>query len=365
MPRSRAPRTARALACALALSACAVDDDTPKQPQSADEQPQPQPRPPPTPQANPIATPPPNPTPNPTPTEPPVSALAAPKVVDVKTFKIKADDANVPETTHSFASGGDIKWILGAASPSPAWSFDSKQLAYHDGNCVSVVDADANFVKSLRLPAKKPRKAVIELGAGWEGGTCSGPAWSHDNTQIAVGHGFHGPATVFDVARGKTREYKFGDSGLWSVSFAPDDSAIVGRVHQSGVALMRTRGKSERAVIVSDAEPSMGGYFPTLSPDGRFYARVMDFSAPALELAAFSPGTATKTKVADPWEEKVKHPGLVATRKALIDGPIPEFAFSSTGDRIVAVRGDMYKGYDNYVYPDGQLIVIAVPSGEI
>ncbi len=287
------------------------------------------------------------------PTTPPTTAPATPavmpKVAQETRFKMVADDATPPRP--------GMSWAFGASSPSPAWSFDGKHIAYHDSNCVTIRAPDGAMVKSLRLSAG---------AGGGESNSCSAPSWSHDNSKIAVGHAFHGPASVFDVASGARKsELKVGDSGLWSVQFAPDDSGVLGRVHQSGVAMIRTKGSGDRVVIVTDKLREMKGYFPSISPDGKRFARVVDAQEGALELASFDPATAAKAKIADPWEDAVKHDALVATRTAYVGGVIPEYTWSPDSERVAAVRtSKWYGGYDDYDYGFGKLVYINAESGQ-
>ncbi|MCA9716110.1 MAG: PD40 domain-containing protein [Myxococcales bacterium] len=300
----------------------------------------------PTPPADPGAT-----AANPDP-QPTASAASPPKVAQETRFKLIADDASPANT-------GGLQWAFGASSPNPSWSLDSAKIAYHDGNCVSVRGPDGALVTSLRLPGGK-------RGGGDSSGECSSPSWSGDGKKIAVGHSFHGPGAVFDVASGKREaELKFGDSGLWSVQFTPDDGGVLGRVHQSGVAMIRTKGSRERVVLVTDKLREMKGYFPTISPDGNHFARVVDSESGMLELATLDPANAEKVKVADPWEDAVKHDALVATRTALIVGVIPEYAWSPDSARVAAIRTEKwYGGYDDYDYGHGALVIIDVATGK-
>ncbi len=281
----------------------------------------------------------------------PTAPAVLPKVTQETRFKMVADDAS--------HAGAGVAWAFGASSPSPSWSFDGKHIAYHDSKCVTIRSPDGAMVKSLRLPAGKG-------GNDPDSSNCSAPAWSHDNSKIAVGHAFHGPASVFEVASGARKsELEFGDSGLWSVQFAPDDSGVLGRVHQSGVAMIRTKGSGDRVALVTDKLREMKGYFPSISPDGKHFARVVDAQEGALELASFNPATAEKAKIADPWEDELKHDALVATRTAYIGGVIPEYAWSPDSQRIAAVRTrKWYGGYDDYDYGYGTLVLVDVASGQ-
>lgn len=274
----------------------------------------------------------------------------APHVAEVFRFPLWADDAgDSPEEQPNLA------WFLGSHSPSPAWAPDGRHIAHHDGRCVSVRRIDGELTKKIRTKNKKFE--------------CRAPRWSPDGKKVVTSHTFHGPAAIFDVKSGKgtklAQRNGNWDTGFWGLSYAPDGKRLIGRMHQVGTTFVDPKS-GKATMLVSDDGPKPIGYFPSFSPDGKYTARVLgDWRGndAHLEILAYDPA-GKKSKVADPWEEKVRHPSLFGEKKARLTGDVVEYAWSGDSKTVVAIKSRRYPGYDDYAYPHGELVLLDVESGK-
>jgi WD40 repeat protein len=281
----------------------------------------------------------------------------APKVASSIAFDILASDASKPVADDN----NEISWFLGSSSPNPSWSPDGHRIAHYDGRCVSIHGDDGALVGKLRTRVKDSE--------------CRGPRWAPDGHAIVTSHTFHGPGVIFDlgakgsrVTGGPGSGLMGNDSdGLWSLSWLSDNKHLVGRIHQSGAVLVDAAKRGQTVPLVSDEVPTMQGYFPTFSPSGRHFARVLgEWTGPGeLEVVALNLATARTTKVKDPWET-TQHEGRIGARAFAVRGPILEHEWSRDGAHIVAIRAkNWYAGYGNFDYGFGELLWIDVPSGEV
>jgi len=259
-------------------------------------------------------------------------------------------------------------WLMGASSPDPAWSPDGTRVAFHDGYCISIRRADGSFERGLSAGG---------LTGDERRDSCRSPRWSHDGRSIVAGNYFYGgPALLVDVAGKRTTPLRPRDDGLWSVSFAPGDHYVIGRVHQTGVVLVAVDAPGRPFALVSDEAPAMKGFFPSISPDGRWAVRLAadwgDGDAAAakparLEIVALDLAHPRYGSVPDPWDFKGHGPyeTIVADHAAWIDaraGVPVEHAWSPDARRLVYVESSWYPGYDGYEYPDGDLVVVDAGS---
>jgi Tol biopolymer transport system component len=136
-------------------------------------------------------------------------------------------------------------------------------------------------------------------------------------------------------------------------------------MHQVGAAYVDAKtGKA--TMMVSDAAPTPIGFFPSFSPDGKYSARVLgdwQGKGASLEVLKFD-ASGKRGKVADPWEEKVRHPSLFGELQASVSGDVVEYAWSQDSTTVAAIRAPRYPGYDDYEYPHGELVVLDVESGQ-
>jgi Tol biopolymer transport system component len=198
---------------------------------------------------------------------------------------------------------------------------------------------------------------------------CRSPRWSPDGKKVVTGHSFHGPGAIFDVRSSKATKLaqRNGnwETGYWDLSYAPDGKRLIARMHQVGAAYVDA--KTGRAtMMVSDDGASPTGFFPSFSPDGKYSARVLgDWrgKGASLEVLKFDPA-GKRGKVADPWEEKVRHPSLFGELQARVSGDVVEYAWSQNAKTVAAVRAPRYPGYDDYEYAHGELVVLDVESGQ-
>lgn len=287
-------------------------------------------------------------------TEPPAGA---PKVVSSIAFDVLAADAPKPVA----GDNNEISWFLGSSSPNPAWSPDGHRIAHYDGRCVTIHDDAGGIVGKLRTKLKNSE--------------CRAPRWSGNGKLIVTSHTFHGPGVIFELGSKRSRitggpgsQLMGSDAdGLWSLSFLPDSEHMVGRIHQSGTVLVDAKKRGHTVPLVSDEAQGMQGYFPSFSPRGDHFARVLgEWNGPGeLEVARMSLEGAATVKVKDPWDPK-DHDGRMGARAFVLRGPILEHAWSSDGARLVAIRATRwYGGYGDFDYGFGELLAIDVPSGDV
>lgn len=275
--------------------------------------------------------------------EPPAGA---PTVATTSRFDALGRDTPMPERVRS----NEIDWFLGNSSPNPSWSPDGQRLAHFDGDCVSIRDSSGKLVKQLRTKI--------------ENAECHAPRWSPNGRKIITSHTFHGPGILFDVGSKRSQRVGARDQGLWSLQFA-DDRTLVGRVHQSGAVLVNVAA-STSSPLVTDAMSTMTGFFPSVSPDARRFARVLgDWQGPAdLEIASVDLRDKARVSVADPWGEQTKHSAIRGKRELTVNGPILEYAWSRDGRQIAAIRAaHWYPGYGGFDYGFGDLILVNVETG--
>lgn len=287
--------------------------------------------------------------------EPPAGA---PRVTSSIAFDVLAADAKRPRVEPNFR-GETIEWFLGSSSPNPAWSPDGHRIALFDGRCVTIRGDDGRLVGTLRTKIRD---------AG-----CNGPRWAPGGRAIATSHSFHGAGVLFELDAGARRAKRSaalrgpGNGGMWSVSFLPDGETLVGRVHQSGAALVPAHRAGPAMALVSDQVPTMQGYFPSFAPDGRHFARVLgEWGGPGdLEVAAINLASASHADVKDPWSSE-SHAGRMGVRTFVLLGPILEYDWSRDGAKLVAVRAsEWYAGYDAYDYRFGELLSVDAATGAV
>jgi hypothetical protein len=274
----------------------------------------------------------------------------APRIAEVFRFSLWADDAgDLPPSKNASA------WFFGSHSPSPAWSPDGRHIAHHDGRCVSVRRVDGELTNTVRTNNDK-----LE---------CKSPRWSPDGKKVVTGHSFHGPGAIFDVRTSKATKlaHRNGswETGYWGLSYAPDGKRLIGRLHQVGSAYVDPK-TGKPTMMVSDQAPEAIGYFPSFSPDGKYSARVLgdwQGKGATLEILRFH-AAGKRGKIADPWEEKVRHPSLHGVLQAEIGGDVVEYAWSADSRTVAAIRAPRYPGYDDYEYPHGELVLLDVASGQ-
>ncbi len=279
---------------------------------------------------------------------PEIARPGGPTVSGSVRFDIVAKDAQDPDAIRM----NEVDWFLGSSSPSPAWSPDGSRIAHYDGRCVSIRATDGSLTRKLRT---KIRKA-----------DCRAPRWSPSGKKIATSHLFHGPGVVFDVKSRKSTAVTTGDSGYWSLAFATDEQ-LVGRVHQSGVAMVDLGQRKRPVPLVSHALRAFTGFFPALSPSGNHLARVLGDRGGSgeLEVIAVDLTTTARTSVPDPWESH-QHDAIEGTRTALVRGPILELAWSYQGERLAVIRApSWYAGYGDYDYGTGELLTVAASDGTV
>jgi len=255
-----------------------------------------------------------------------------------------------------------LSWIVGAHSPSASWSPDGSRVAFYDGVCVTIRKTYGDLDKSLRAPSG-------EMG---EGGGCRSPRWSPDGKRIVTSNEFHGPAVLFDVASGRaTKISTRGDEGLWDVSFSADGKFLIGRIHQTGVVLVRVAKPGSPLALVSPESKPVAGYFPSFPPDGRYAVRTLgDWeSGGSLEVLSIDLRRPRRASVADPWSYKKKgdYDAMLAKRRTLVSsgGAVMEHSWSADGRKLAFVESRWYGGYGSFSYPPGSLKILDVKSGRV
>lgn len=275
--------------------------------------------------------------------------VRAPAVASAFGFVTLSEDLQA--TSPNLAAIMADPYALMAHSPNPSWSPDGKRLALHDGWGISIFSKKGKFERKLRPEVGMPTES------------CRAPRWSPNGKKLVASGHFYDASFTIPVKGGEPHAVLSRGQNLWGASFSPDGARILGRSFQTGPVVVGAEGGPAVAMASREAA-TMEGYFPSFSPDGRYFARVLGEHGGAgdLELVRVDPQALPTGSVANPWptlDAGGDYPAILGTRTLTLPGVVPEYAWSADGSALVAVtRSAWYDGYENYLYPDGDLVFV-------